>query len=70
MYAWLHLGCVLLSLCLFLQLMRKNQYEEALFRCEDDRYELDIYIETNKSTIRALKPLKDQIERLTVRGCQ
>ena len=25
-----------------LQHMRKNQYEEALFRCEDDRYELDM----------------------------
>jgi len=34
------------------QLMRKNQYEEALFRCEDDRFELDMCIETNASTLR------------------
>lgn len=34
------------------QLMRKNQYEEALFRCEDDRFELDMCIETNTSTLR------------------
>lgn len=32
--------------------MRKNQYEEALFRCEDDRYELDMAIEQNMSAIR------------------
>jgi paired amphipathic helix protein Sin3a len=32
--------------------MRKNQYEEALFRCEDDRFELDMCIETNSSTLR------------------
>lgn len=34
------------------KLMRKNQYEEALFRCEDDRYELDMCIEQNASAIR------------------
>ncbi|CAM6050285.1 unnamed protein product [Sphagnum compactum] len=30
--------------------MRKNQYEESLFRCEDDRYELDMLLETTLST--------------------
>eukprot|EP00775_Hariotina_reticulata_P006274 gene6274-6513_t len=39
------------------KLMRKNQYEEALFRCEDDRYELDMCIETSKSTLSKLQPL-------------
>ena len=34
------------------KLMRKNQYEEALFRCEDDRYEFEMCIETNASTLR------------------
>ncbi len=34
------------------KLMRKNQYEEALFRCEDDRYEFDICCEQNRSTMR------------------
>lgn len=32
--------------------MRKNQYEESLFRCEDDRFELDMVIETNESTCK------------------
>ena len=40
-----------------LQHMRKNQYEEALFRCEDDRFELDMVIERNTSTMRAMGPL-------------
>ena len=42
------------------QHMRKNQYEENLFRCEDDHYELDMAIETNASAIRAMQPLCDQ----------
>ena len=46
------------------QHMRKNQYEEALFRCEDDRYELDMVIETNSSTIRAIKPLCEDIMKM------
>lgn len=33
--------------------MRKNQYEESLFRCEDDRFEMDMIIETNFSIVRA-----------------
>ena len=41
--------------------MRKNQYEENLFRCEDDHYELDMVIETNASAIRAMKPLAEQV---------
>lgn len=32
--------------------MRKNQYEESLFRCEDDRYEFEMTIETNASALR------------------
>ncbi len=34
------------------KLMRKNQYEEALFRCEDDRYDFEMCIEQNKSAMR------------------
>ena len=44
-----------------LQHMRKNQYEEALFRCEDDRFELDMVIECNSSAIRAMQPLAQQL---------
>ncbi|KAI8473859.1 MAG: hypothetical protein J3K34DRAFT_391529 [Monoraphidium minutum] len=43
------------------KLMRKNQYEEALFRCEDDRYELDMAIIQNTATIDALKPFADRL---------
>jgi paired amphipathic helix protein Sin3a len=41
--------------------MRKNQYEEALFRCEDDRFELDMAIETSLSAIRAMTPLAEEV---------
>lgn len=43
---------------------RRNQYQEALFKCEDDRYEVDIIMESNKSAIRALEPLAREIEAL------
>lgn len=46
------------------QLMRKNQYEEALFRAEDDRFELDMVIECVTSTIQRLQPLAEQLEAL------
>ena len=42
--------------------MRKNQYEEALFRVEDDRFELDMMIETNSSTLRHLAKLTAELE--------
>lgn len=48
--------------------MRKNQYEEALFRCEDDRFELDMAIERNASTIRAMQPLVEVIQALPENG--
>eukprot|EP00898_Chlorokybus_atmophyticus_P000738 jgi/Chlat1/1665/Chrsp127S08674 len=45
--------------------MRKNQYEEALFRCEDDRYELDMVVESNTSTLKLLAQLNEQINSMT-----
>ncbi|OMH84261.1 Transcriptional regulatory protein SIN3, partial [Zancudomyces culisetae] len=44
---------------------RKNTYEEALFKCEEDRHELDIEIETNMSTIRLLTSIVNQVESMT-----
>ncbi len=41
--------------------MRKNQYEEALFRAEDDRFELDMVIECGASTIQRMQPLAEQL---------
>lgn len=44
--------------------MRKNQYEEALFKCEDERFEIDMVIEANTSTISLLEPLAREIDVL------
>lgn len=44
--------------------MRRNQYEEALFKCEDERYEVDMVIDNNTSAIRVLEPLAEEIEAL------
>lgn len=44
--------------------MRKNAFEDNLFRCEDDRYELDMVIETNSSTILKLEPIAATISKL------
>lgn len=46
------------------KIMRKNQYEDSLFRCEDDRHEVDQCIEHNASTIRVLEPLAEEISAL------
>ena len=46
------------------QHMRKNIYEEALFRSEDDRFELDMVIECGASAIRAMAPLVSQLALL------
>lgn len=56
--------------------MRRNQFEEALFRSEDERFEIDMVthnvflilyvkiIETNMSTIRLLEPIAEEIANL------
>lgn len=43
---------------------KKNQYEEALFKCEDERYELDLLIEYNLATIAVFEPLMRRIESM------
>ncbi|XP_059639668.1 paired amphipathic helix protein Sin3-like 5 isoform X2 [Cornus florida] len=37
--------------------MRRNQYEEILFRCEDDRFELDMLLESVRSTAERAEEL-------------
>ncbi|MQL70783.1 hypothetical protein Taro_003146 [Colocasia esculenta] len=37
--------------------MRKNQYEESLFRCEDDRFELDMLLESVNTTTKRVEEL-------------
>ncbi|KAI3808698.1 hypothetical protein L1987_24656 [Smallanthus sonchifolius] len=47
--------------------MRRNQYEESLFRCEDDRFELDMLLESVSSTIKRAEELLNSInDRLIV----
>ncbi|XP_041988654.1 paired amphipathic helix protein Sin3a isoform X2 [Aricia agestis] len=44
---------------------RKTQYEEYIYRCEDERFELDVVIETNASTIRVLEGVAKKLSRMT-----
>lgn len=44
---------------------RKTQYEEYIYRCEDERFELDVVIETNASTIRVLEGVQKKLNRMS-----
>ncbi|KAE8691549.1 Paired amphipathic helix protein Sin3-like 2 [Hibiscus syriacus] len=41
--------------------MRRNQYEESLFRCEDDRFELDMLLESVSSTAKRVEDFLNSI---------
>ncbi|CAN0924109.1 Paired amphipathic helix protein Sin3-like 4 [Linum grandiflorum] len=43
--------------------MRKNQYEESLFRCEDDRFELDMLLESVNVTTKRVEELMEKINK-------
>lgn len=43
---------------------KKNQYEEALFKCEDDRFDLDMLIDANQATILVLEALDKRIQTM------
>lgn len=45
---------------------RKTQYEEYIYRCEDERFELDIVIESNLLTIRVLEAVKRKIDKMSM----
>lgn len=47
--------------------MRKNQYEESLFRCEDDRFELDMLLESVKVTTKRVEEMLDKINNDTIK---
>lgn len=34
-------------------------------RCEDERYDLEMAIERNSSTLKALRPIQDELARMT-----
>ncbi|XP_009415815.2 paired amphipathic helix protein Sin3-like 4 isoform X1 [Musa acuminata AAA Group] len=42
--------------------MRKNQYEESLFRCEDDRFELDMLLESVNVTTKRVEELLEMTQ--------
>ncbi|KAL5725314.1 hypothetical protein ACHQM5_008470 [Ranunculus cassubicifolius] len=47
--------------------MRKNQYEESLFRCEDDRFELDMLLESVNVTTKRAEELLEKINSETIK---
>ncbi|KAK8626398.1 hypothetical protein V6N13_134044 [Hibiscus sabdariffa] len=49
------------------KLMRKNQYEEILFRCEDERFELDMLLESVKGTTKKVEGLLEKINNNTIK---
>ncbi|KAE8701488.1 Paired amphipathic helix protein Sin3-like 4 [Hibiscus syriacus] len=49
------------------KLTRKNQYEEILFQCEDDRFELDMLLESVKDTTKKVEGLLDNINKGTIK---
>nr|KAG5690314.1 hypothetical protein BaRGS_022541 [Batillaria attramentaria] len=44
---------------------KKTQYEEHIYKCEDERFELDYVIETNFSTIKVLEGVQKKLQRMT-----
>ncbi len=47
--------------------MRKNQHEEVLFRCEDERFEIDMVIDSNATALKRLEPIAEEIAMLQQR---
>ncbi|XP_059916267.1 SIN3 transcription regulator family member Aa isoform X1 [Gadus macrocephalus] len=43
---------------------KKTQYEEHIYRCEDERFELDVVLETNLATIRVLETVQRRLSRM------
>ncbi|KAJ3692453.1 hypothetical protein LUZ60_012803 [Juncus effusus] len=48
--------------------MRKNQYEESLFRCEDDRFELDMLLESVNATTKRVDELLEKLHDNSVKS--
>ena len=44
---------------------RKTQFEEHIYRCEDERFELDVVIENNLSCIRSLEGVHKKLQRMS-----
>lgn len=44
---------------------KKNIYEEAMFKCEEERYEFDRHIEANLHTISLLEPINKKLNAMS-----
>ncbi|EIE76470.1 hypothetical protein RO3G_01174 [Rhizopus delemar RA 99-880] len=44
---------------------RKSQYEEAMHRCEEERYEYNMIIDANLNVISLMEPITQSIEQMT-----
>jgi len=44
--------------------LRCNAYEEAMFKIEDERFEVDMAIERNASAMRQVEPISREVDRL------
>lgn len=49
---------------------KKTQYEEYIFRCEDERFELDGILEMNLSTIQVLETVQERMNLMTTENQQ
>jgi paired amphipathic helix protein Sin3a len=45
--------------------MRRNTYEETLFRVEDERFEIDMTIDSNMCTLALLEPFAEEMAQLS-----
>jgi paired amphipathic helix protein Sin3a len=43
--------------------VKKNQYEEELFRCEDKRFELDVVIDSNAAAVAVLELINAEVQQ-------
>ncbi|XP_029125986.1 paired amphipathic helix protein Sin3-like 4 isoform X2 [Cajanus cajan] len=48
--------------------MHKNQHEESLFRCEDDRFELDMLLESVNATMKRVEEILEKINANIIEG--
>jgi paired amphipathic helix protein Sin3a len=44
--------------------IRRNTYEEVMFRIEDERYEVDMAIERNAQAMRQIEPYAEEVSEL------
>lgn len=44
--------------------IRRNAYEEGMFRIEDERYEVDMAIERNAQAMRQIEPFAEEVSAL------